>query len=120
MRNVDIADAFAELADRLALTDLKPYRYMAYRRAEKIFRQLGDSLATLSEEGRLIEIDGVGPAIEEKVRALLAEGTFPALERAREEVPDTLLELTRLPGVGAATARKVYAATDGEQFESLL
>src|SRR5689334_10828945 len=111
MRNSDIADAFAELADRLALTDLKPYRYMAYRKAESIFRDLGESVQVLSEEGRLTEIDGIGPAIEEKVAALLAEGTFPALERAREEVPDTLLALTRLPGVGPATARKVFEAT---------
>jgi DNA polymerase (family 10) len=119
MRNADIADTFAELADRLALTDLKPYRYMAYRKAESIFRDLGESVALLSEEGRLTEIDGIGPAIEEKVASLLTEGTFPALERAREEVPDTLLALTRLPGVGPATAKKVYASTDGEGIESL-
>jgi DNA polymerase (family 10) len=119
MRNADIADTFAELADRLALTDLKPYRYMAYRKAESIFRDLGESVAVLSEEGRLTEIDGIGPAIEEKVASLLTEGTFPALERAREEVPDALLALTRLPGVGPATAKKVYAATDGEGIDSL-
>jgi DNA polymerase (family 10) len=93
---------------------------MAYRKAEGIFRELGDSVAVLSQEGRLTEIDGIGPAIEEKVELLLQTGTFPALERAREEVDDTLLALTTLPGIGAATARKVFAATDGEGFESLL
>ncbi|MCW2925937.1 MAG: polymerase [Thermoleophilia bacterium] len=120
MRNVEIADAFAELADRLALQDEKPYRYMAYRRAATTFRELGDSVQVLSEEGRLREIDGVGDAIEEKVRSLLATGSFPALDRAREQVPESLLALTRLPGVGASTARKVHAALDGESFESLL
>jgi DNA polymerase (family X) len=120
MRNAEIADAFAELADRLALTDLKPYRYMAYRKAETRFRELGDSVAVLSREGRLREIEGIGPAIEEKVDQLLQTGTFDALERAREQVDDTLLALTRLSGIGPATARKVYAAVDGESFESLL
>lgn len=120
MRNAEIADAFGELADRLAIIDPKPYRWMAYRRAESTFRDLGESIAVLSEERRLGEIDGVGRAIEEKVRELLATGTFPALERAREDVPDALLELTRLPGVGPATAKKVHAATDGESFESLM
>ena len=90
--------------------------HLAYRTAAGIFRDLGDSVAVLSEEGRLTEIEGIGPAIEEKVRALLSTGTFPALERAREEVSDTLLALTRLPGVGPSTARKVYAALDGESF----
>jgi DNA polymerase (family 10) len=120
MRNAEIADAFDELADRLAILDPKPYRWMAYRRAAGTFRDLGDSIAVLSDEGRLSEIDGVGPAIEEKVRELLATGTFPALERAREDVPETLLALTRLPGVGPATAKKVHAAVDGESFESLM
>jgi DNA polymerase (family 10) len=120
MQNAEIADAFAELADRLALTDEKPFRYMAYRKADTTFRELGASVAVLSREGRLREIEGIGPAIEEKVEQLLATGTFPALERAREEVDDTLLELTRLPGIGPATARKVYAAVDGEGFNSLL
>lgn len=120
MRNPEIADAFDELADRLALTDLKPYRYMAYRKASKIFRQLADSVALLSAEGRLLQIEGIGPAIDDKVRDLLATGTFPALEDARRAVPDTLLALTRLPGVGPATARAAFAELDGESFEGLL
>src|SRR5687768_6858583 len=113
MRNAEIADAFDELASRLAILDPKPYRWMAYRKAADTFRDLGDSVAVLSDEGRLGEVPGVGKAIEEKVHELLVSGTFPALERAREDVPDTLLALTRLPGVGGATAKKVYEATDG-------
>lgn len=118
MRNAEIADAFDELADRLAIIDPKPYRWMAYRRAATTFRDLGDSVMVLSREGRLGEIDGVGPAIEEKVATLLDTGSFKALDTAREEVPDTLLRLTRLPGVGPATAKKVYAATDRRRAAS--
>lgn len=120
MRNDDIAAAFTELADRLALTDEKPYRYMAYRKAATTFAELTQSAALLSAEGRLREIEGVGPAIDEKVRELIATGTFPALERARADVSDTLLELVALPGIGPATARKAFAQLDGEGFDSLL
>jgi DNA polymerase (family 10) len=120
MRNAEIADAFDELADRLAILDPKPYRWMAYRKAATTFRDLGDSVMVLSREGRLGEIDGVGEAIEQKVATLLETGSFPALDKAREDVPETLLRLTRLPGVGPATARKIYAATDGASFESLM
>jgi DNA polymerase (family 10) len=119
MRNPEIADAFTELADRLALTDTKPFRYMAYRTAASTFRELDESVAVLSGEGRLRDIDGIGPAIEEKVELLLATGSFPALDEARAQVDDTLLTLTRLPGIGPATAKKVFAALDGESFESM-
>lgn len=120
MRNTEIASVFDELADRLALTDAKPYRYMAYRRAATTFRELADSAAVLSQEGRLLEIEGIGPAIDEKVRELLVSGTFAALERARADVDDTLLALTRLPGIGPATARKAHADLGGASFDSLL
>lgn len=120
MRNAEIADAFAELADRLALTDLKPFRYLAYRTADTTFRELAESVEVLSREGRLRELDGVGEAIAEKVEQLLATGTFDALERAREDVSDTLLALTRLPGIGPATAKKVFSATDEATFDELL
>ncbi|MCZ4496011.1 MAG: polX, partial [Thermoleophilia bacterium] len=119
MRNADIAAAFSELAERLALTDTKPFRYLAYTKAAELFAQLPQSVQQLSERGELGELDGVGPAIVEKVAQLVETGTFPALERARADVDDTLLALTRLPGVGPATARKIFALLDGESFESL-
>jgi DNA polymerase (family 10) len=119
MRNAEIAAVFTELADRLALTDAKPFRYLAYTRAAELFAHLPQSVQLLSERGQLGELDGVGPAIVEKVEQLLATGTFPALERARADVDDTLLALTRLPGVGPATARKIHATIDGESFEAL-
>lgn len=120
MRNDEIAAAFEELADRLALTDEKPYRYLAYRRAATTFRELADSAAVLSGEGRLRDVPGIGPAIDEKVRELLASGTFPALERARADVDDVLLELVSLPGIGPATARKAHAALGSASFAELL
>ncbi|MBC7461307.1 MAG: hypothetical protein H7287_08085 [Thermoleophilia bacterium] len=114
MRNHEIAAAFDELADRLALQDEKPFRYMAYRAASKLFRSLGESVQQRSQSGTLIELDGVGPAIDEKVRELLATGTFPALDTARAAVPDAMLELNRIAGIGPKSAQKIYAAL-GEQ-----
>ena len=120
MRNHEIAAAFDELSDRLALQDEKPYRYMAYRAASKAFRSLGESVAQRSEAGTLLELEGVGPAIEEKVRQLLETGTFPALDKARAAVPDALLELVHIQGIGPKSAQKIYAALDGETVDSLV
>ena len=37
---------------------------MAYRTAASTFRDLPESVAVLSREGRLTELDGIGPAID--------------------------------------------------------
>ncbi|MCW2974405.1 MAG: hypothetical protein JWN72_2678 [Thermoleophilia bacterium] len=120
MRNHEIAAAFDELADRLALQDEKPYRYMAYRAASKLFRSMGESVQQRSEAGTLIELEGVGPAIDEKVRELLATGTFPALDKARAAVPDDMLALNRIAGIGPKSAQKIHAALAGRSVDELV
>jgi DNA polymerase (family 10) len=56
----------------------------------------------------LQEIPGVGKAIAGKVIDLLERGTFDAWERLTAETPETLLDLTDLPGIGPKTAALLH------------
>ena len=85
--NAEIAAAFTELADRMAVTESKPFRLMAYSKAADLFEGLPDSVEVLAREGRLGDLPGIGPAIRDKVVAFVETGTFPALEKSRAEVP---------------------------------
>lgn len=114
MRNSEIASLFDELAERIALLDGKPFRAAAYARAADLFRSLHISAAKLSQQGKLGELDGVGPAIEQKVAEALETGTFTALDDARAQVPDGLIELVRIPGVGEKTARRIWAELEAQ------
>lgn len=118
--NAEIAAAFTELADRMAVTESKPFRLMAYHKAAELFATLPDSLEVLAREGTLKDLPGVGPAIREKVESLLATGTFPALEKSRAEVPDGLLALTKVSGVGVKTAVKVWNDVGAQTFADVV
>jgi DNA polymerase (family 10) len=108
LRNGEIADLFELLGDLYELDGAVVYRVLAYRRAAKRFRETAESVWSLSEQGRLTELDDVGDTIAQKVADLRATGTMPALEKLRAKVPESLVEIVRLPGLGAKTARRLW------------
>jgi len=110
LTNAEIAAVFSELAERTAVVESQPYRYMAYNRAARAIADSPVSVARLAEEGRTREIPGIGQAIAEKIDDYMKTGTFRALDRVRAEVPDGLLALTRVAGIGRQTALKVWAS----------
>jgi DNA polymerase (family 10) len=85
---------------------------LAYRRAAKRFRETAESVWSLSEQGRLTELDDIGDTIATKVAELRETGTMQALEKLRGRVPESLVEIVRLPGLGAKTARRLWQELD--------
>src|SRR2546427_9379426 len=108
MRNAEIAQALDELGDLYELDGAVVYRVVAYRQAAKSVRESAVAVEQLAAQGRLTELRGVGKTIEEKIEALLGTGEIPAAAKLKGKFPPTLVQLTRLPGLGAKTARKLY------------
>jgi DNA polymerase (family 10) len=112
LRNAEIADLFDLLGDLYELDGAVVYRVLAYRRAAKRFRETAESVWALSEQGRLTELDDIGDTIATKVGELRETGTMAALEKLRGRVPESLVEVVRLPGLGAKTARRLWQELD--------
>ncbi len=108
MRNPQLADAFAELADLYELDGAIVHRVLAYRNAAKAIRESPVSVAELARQGRAQELPGVGKTIAEKIVALLDTGSIPSADKLKQKFPATLVELTRIPGLGPKRARKLY------------
>jgi DNA polymerase (family 10) len=108
LRNGEIADLFDLLGDLYELDGAVVYRVLAYRRAAKRFRETAESVWALSEQGRLTELDDIGDTIATKVAELRDTGTLQALEKLRGRVPESLVEIVHLPGLGAKTARRLW------------
>jgi DNA polymerase (family 10) len=108
MRNAEIAAALDELADLNELDGAVVYRVVAYRQAARSVREAAASIEQLCEQGRLTELPGVGKTIAEKIGTLLATGEIPATAKLKRKFPPALVELTRLPGLGPKTARRIF------------
>ncbi len=108
MRNGEIAAALDELGTLYELDGAVRYRVIAYREAARVIRSQATSVAELARAGKLTELPGIGSTIESKVLTLLDEGTLPQTEKLKQKFPPTLIEVTRIPGLGAKTARRFY------------
>jgi DNA polymerase (family 10) len=119
MTNAEIAAALDELADLNELDGAVVYRVVAYRQAAKAVRESPTAVEELAARGRLTELHGVGKTIEEKIGALLETGEIPAAAKLKERFPAGLVNLTRIPGLGPKTARKVYEELGIASLEEL-
>jgi DNA polymerase (family X) len=108
MRNAEIAAALRELGVLYELDGADRFRVLAYREAARTVANSPISVEQLAEEGRLTELPGVGKTLAEKIVTLIGTGSIPSADKLKKKFPATLVEVTRVPGLGAKTARRIY------------
>jgi DNA polymerase (family 10) len=119
MNNAEIAAALEELGVLYELDGAVRYRVLAYSTAAKAIRESPVSVEELSRTGRATEIPGVGKTLAEKIAALLDTGEIPAAAKLKAKFPATLVEVTRVPGIGPKTARLLWDELQVATLEDL-
>lgn len=119
MNNAEIAAALEELGVLYELDGAVKYRVLAYSNAATAIRESPVSVAELAAQGRATEIPGVGKTLAEKIDALLASGEIPAAAKLKAKFPPTLIAVTRVPGLGTKTARRLYEELGVTSLEDL-
>jgi DNA polymerase (family 10) len=117
--NAEIAAALEELGILYELDGAVKYRVLAYSTAAKAIRESPVSVAELAAQGRATEVPGVGKTLAEKIGALLETGEIPAAVKLKAKFPPTLIEVTRVPGVGPKTARRLFEELEVSSMEDL-
>lgn len=117
--NAEIADAFSELGTLYELDGAVRYRVNAYRDAAKTMRQSPVSIAELTRAGKVTELPGIGKTSEEKIKAFLDTGAIPSALKLKAKFPATLVEVTRVPGLGSKTARRLFDEIGVESIDDL-
>jgi DNA polymerase (family X) len=109
MTNAEIARALEDVADLLEIREANPFRVRAYRNAARTVEVETVPLARRVAEGReLTELPGIGKEMAGHVRELLETGTLGLRDELAAETPASLIEITRLPGVGPKKARRLW------------
>ena len=119
MRNAEIAAAFRELGALYELDGANRFRVLAYKEAARVIADSPQPVGELAQQGKATAMQGIGDTIQEKIVALLDEGEIPAARKLKEKFPASLVDLTRIPGVGAKTVRRVYDETGIATLEEL-
>ena len=119
MTNAEIAAALEELGVLYELDGAVKYRVLAYSAAAKAIRESPVSVAELAAKGEATNLPGVGKTLAEKIDALLETGEIPAAVKLKAKFPPTLIEVTRVPGVGSKTARRLFEELGISSMEEL-
>ena len=107
MDNETIARRFYRLSALMEIRGDDPFRLRSYRNAAEAIEVWPTPLKEIAEKegvAGLLEIPGVGKAIAGKVIELLEKGSFNAWDRLIAETPESVLDLTSIPGIGPKTA----------------
>ncbi|MDE0737118.1 MAG: DNA polymerase/3'-5' exonuclease PolX [Pirellulaceae bacterium] len=121
MDNANIAAALDQLADLLEFQGANAFRIRAYRNSSRVIRDYPESIASLvnTDPRSLTEIDGVGKAVADKCVVLVQTGELPQIQEILEQVPATVLDMLRVPGLGPKKAALLYRELGIENLEQL-
>jgi DNA polymerase (family 10) len=113
-----IARIFEEIGEILAIKGESPFKTRAYENAARTVEGLGSGLEEAVREGTLTDIKGIGEGLAKKITELVTTGSLEYYEELRASVPDGLLQMRRIPGMGPKKIKAVYEklgiATVGE------
>ena len=103
--NEDIARLFENLGILLELKGDSVFKIRAYQRAARTIEHLSFPLAQAVKDGTdLKQIPGIGKAISDKIHEFLQTGHVSTYERLLAELPEGVLTLMDVPGIGPKTA----------------
>jgi DNA polymerase (family 10) len=120
IENIEIAKLLDEVGDLLEIQEANPFRVRAYRNAVRTVEDLAQPLQRMvAEEADLTELPGIGKEMARHITELVTTGEMSVLEELRAEVPSTLVQIMRLPGVGPKSARKLWDELGIETVEEL-
>ncbi|MBX3141861.1 MAG: DNA polymerase/3'-5' exonuclease PolX [Trueperaceae bacterium] len=109
MSNAEMVRLLEQYADLNEINGENSFKVRAYRNAAEAVASLGESVAAKVEAGEpLTDIKGVGKEIAEKLTVMATTGRFPQLEDLAKEVPPSLIELTRVKGVGPKLVQSLW------------
>jgi DNA polymerase (family 10) len=121
MKNAEVAAAFDLIGDILEFQGANPFRVRAYRNASRTVHDLGEPLANIVADSNreLTDISGIGADLAAKITTLVTTGTLPMLEELKTQVPQSVLALLRIPGVGPRKAAMLHKELGIKTLEEL-
>ena len=108
--NREVAGLLRDVAVALRIKGADRFQAAAYESAASGVLHTTAPVRELWRAGRLTDIPGIGGTIAGHLDEWFRTGHAARFDEALDGIPDVVLELVRIPGVGPATAQKLAAA----------
>jgi DNA polymerase (family 10) len=119
LTNGDLARIFHEIGDMLEVKGELSFKTVAYHRAADAIGRSPVDLVAAYRAGDAPKVPGVGAAISDKIEELATTGRMAYYDKLVAEVPPSLVELLRIPGLGPKTVRQIWVELGIVSIEDL-
>ena len=119
LSNREIADIFERCADMLQIRGDNIHRVLSYRRASETIRGLPRDLRVIANEGGLTDLNYIGKTIAAKIEEMLDTGELDFYNRLKAEIPEGLVDIMHINGVGPKKAKLFWERLDITTVEQL-
>jgi len=117
--NSELARIFNEIGDMLEIQGEVVFKAVAYRRVADVIERYPEDVAALFRRGEPPKLPGAGAALTAKLAELSETGRLEYHQRLRAQVPDGLLDMLQVSGVGPRTVKLIHAELGIESLDSL-
>jgi len=119
MEKERVAEVMAEIGVLLELKGENPFKTRAYANIARGLLNLTEPLAKIVAEKRLLEVKGIGEALEKKITELVETGKLAYYEELKASVPPGFMELLAVPGLGPKKIQALHKKLGVDSVEKL-
>jgi DNA polymerase (family X) len=120
VHNKDIIRVLETVADLLDIQNENRFRTRAYRQAAQTINSLPQSVTEMIDKGEdLTRLSGIGEDLAGKIKTIAQTGSLPLLEELQEQIPPSLQDLLRIPGLGPRGVKGIYDALGVTDMQGL-
>src|ERR1700722_13815148 len=114
----EVARYLEEIGILLELKGEHPFKVRAYHNAARIIESV-TNLESIIQEEKLTTLPGIGHDLALKISTLVETGSLPYYEELKKTVPEGLLELLKIPGLGSKKIKALYEQLGIKSIEAL-
>jgi DNA polymerase (family 10) len=103
-----VIEILEEIAVLLELSGENPFKSRAYQNAARNLEKLDTDFINLVKENKLSHVQGIGEAINKKIKELVDTGKLAYYESLKSSIPPGHLEMLKIAGLGPKKIHSLY------------
>ena len=119
MDKKEVAKILEEIALMLELKGENTFKIRAYQNGARSIENLEQNLEELVKSRELGKVPGIGKGLSENVTELINTGEMTYYQELKEEFPQTLFDLFKVPGLGPKKVKVLYEKLEIETLGEL-
>ncbi|MGI9553954.1 MAG: DNA polymerase/3'-5' exonuclease PolX [Thermodesulfobacteriota bacterium] len=117
--NNEIARIFSNIGNMLDIAGENPFKVRAYKKASRNISALDNDLKSYSDNNQIESIEGIGKDLAKKIKEYIDTGQIQYYEDLKTKVPEELLDILNIQGIGPKLLTTLYSDFGVKNFEDL-